>query len=75
MKWSGKIGWGVLSVALTACIVAHESSACTAILVGKKASETGRVIVAHNEDNRAGTFMRYAFLPKREEGLIQSTAS
>ncbi len=42
------------------------ADACTAILVGKKASTTGRTIVAHNEDNRAGTFMRYAFLPKRE---------
>ncbi len=42
------------------------ADACTAILVGKKASTTGRTIVAHNEDNRAGTFMRYAFLPRRE---------
>ena len=66
MKRIGRIGWGVLAVALTAGIAAHEASACTAILVGKKASATGRVIVAHNEDNRAGTFMRYAFLPKRE---------
>ena len=38
MKWSGKIGWGALAVALTAGIAAHEASACTAILVGKKAS-------------------------------------
>ena len=66
MKMNGKIGWGVIAVALTVGIAVHEASACTAILVGKKASATGRVIVAHNEDNRAGTFMRYAFLPKRE---------
>ena len=66
MKRTGKIGWGVLAVALASCIAAHEAGACTAILVGKKASATGRVIVAHNEDNRPGTFMRYAFLPRRE---------
>ena len=34
MKKNGKIGWGVLVVALTAGIAAHEASACTAILVG-----------------------------------------
>ena len=48
---------------------AFGADACTAILVGKKASATGRVIVAHNEDNRPGTFMRYAFLPKRDGAM------
>ena len=40
------------------------SSACTAFVVGKKASATGRVLVGHNEDN-SGTFVRYALLPRR----------
>ena len=62
-------GCGMKRLALAAAaaaIGAIGADACTAILVGKKASATGRVIVAHNEDNRPGTFMRYAFLPKRE---------
>ena len=50
-------------------MIALGADACTAILVGKKASSTGRVIVAHNEDNRPGTYMRYAFLPKREGAM------
>lgn len=54
---------GLVSVAFAAVIA--DASACTAILVGKKASATGRVIVAHNEDHYAGCFMRYAYLPRR----------
>ena len=45
--------------------LAEYSNACTAVLVGKKASSTGRVIVAHNEDHHEGCFMRYAYLPRR----------
>ena len=52
-----------------AAMIALGADACTAILVGKKASSTGRVIVAHNEDNRPGTYMRYAFLPRREGAM------
>ena len=44
------------------------ADACTAILVGRKASASGRVIVAHNEDTKGG-LMRYAFLPKRDGAL------
>ena len=43
----------------------YDASACTAILVGRKASATGRVIVSHNEDHHDGCFMRYAYLPRR----------
>ena len=53
----------VLAVALFAPLC---SRACTAILVGKKASATGRTIVAHNEDHYSGCFMRHAYLPRRE---------
>ena len=51
-----------------AVFAAASADACTAILVGRKASASGRVIVAHNEDTKDG-FMRYAFLPRREGAL------
>ena len=57
------------TIAALVAMIALGADACTAILVGKKASSTGRVIVAHNEDNRPGTYMRYAFLPKREGAM------
>ena len=57
------MGIGLVSAAFAAAI--FDASACTAILVGKKASATGRVIVSHNEDHYAGCFMRYAYLPRR----------
>ena len=56
---------GVFMVAAAVAAAAFDASACTAILVGKKASATGRVIVSHNEDHYAGCFMRYAYLPRR----------
>ena len=40
--------------------------ACTAVVVGKKASATGRVIVAHNEDNGGNVFVRHALVPARD---------
>ena len=57
------------TIAALVAMIALGADACTAILVGKKASSTGRVIVAHNEDNRPGTYMRYAFLPRREGAM------
>ena len=58
------VGMLVLGTAL-GCGV--DAEGCTAILVGKKASATGRVIVAHNEDsNNPQYFIRHAFLPRRE---------
>ena len=60
-------GCGMKRLALAAAaaaIGAIGADACTAILVGKKASATGRVIVAHNEDNRPGTFL---YTASREE--------
>lgn len=56
----------VFAAAAAAAVCAD---ACTAILVGRKASASGRVIVAHNEDFRTGSFTRYAFLPKRPGAL------
>ena len=42
-----------------------QAVACTAVIVGKKASGTGRVIVAHNEDNGGNVFVRHALVPAR----------
>ena len=58
------VGMLMLGTAL-GCVA--DAEGCTAILVGKKASATGRVIVAHNEDsNNPQYFIRHAFLPRRE---------
>ena len=62
-KLSTRNALGVLAIAVAASYCAD---ACTAILVGKKASTTGYTIVAHNEDHYAGCFMRHAYLPRRE---------
>lgn len=51
--------------AMTAVAVELPVRACTAIVVGKKASATGRVLVAHNEDF-GGAVMRHAMLPRRD---------
>jgi len=55
--------WACIAAAIA--VASLDSYACTAVLVGKKASATGRVIVSHNEDHYAGCFMRYAYLPRR----------
>ena len=42
------------------------ATACTAVLVGKKASTTGRVILGHNEDNGGRIAVRYGYVPARD---------
>ena len=46
-----------------------EGFACSAILVGKKASSTGYVIVSHNEDGKPTLRMRHAVVPARDGRL------
>jgi len=46
-------------------VAALTAEACTAIVVGKKASATGHVLIGHNEDG-TGTYMRHAMLPPGE---------
>ena len=46
-----------------------DADACSAILVGKKASATGRVIVSHNEDGKLSLRMRHALVPARDGRL------
>ena len=61
---------------LAAVTVAPVAEACTAFVVGKKASATGHVIVGHNNDGFGP--MRYAILPAtdsapalQEQGRVQ----
>ena len=48
-------------LAALGCFAASTVDACTAFVVGKKASATGHVIVGHNNDGFGP--MRYAILP------------
>ena len=59
-----------LSALLLCLLAASRANACTAIVVGKKASATGHVLVGHNEDG-SKAFMRYAMLPRR--GILTET--
>ena len=59
---------------LVSCVVlvastSTDAKACSAILVGKKASSTGRVIVSHNEDGKTTLRMRHAVVPARDGKL------
>lgn len=42
------------------------SQACTVVIVGRKASSTGSVIVGHNEDDRGPYTMRHGRVPARD---------
>ena len=46
-----------------------DANACSAIIVGKKASSTGRVIVSHNDDGNLSLRVRHAVVPAREGKL------
>lgn len=50
---------------LLCSLVPIRTNACTAIVVGKKASATGHVLVGHNEDV-SNAFMRHAMLPRQD---------
>ena len=46
-----------------------DANACSAIIVGKKASATGRVIASHNEDGGLSLRIRHALVPARDGKL------
>ena len=48
--------------AVAFAVAAVSASACTAVIVGKRASATGCVMVGHNEDG-GGSVVRHAFVP------------
>ena len=55
----------VMSAAAVFCL-AIDAAACTAVLVGKDASTTGRVILGHNEDDDPSLVVRHGYVPLRE---------
>ena len=58
----------MLSVAL-AVGFADCASACSAVIVGKKVSATGRVIVAHNDDGKLSLVVRHGMVPAQKGTL------
>ena len=54
--------------AVAVAISAVSASACTAVIVGKKASSTGCVMVGHNEDG-GGAVIRHASVPATDGNL------
>lgn len=60
MKWL--VAAGCLAIVL---VVVTQAFACSTIIVGKKASPTGYVIVGHNEDDGGRLTVRHAFVPAR----------
>ena len=52
-----------------AALASGEAAACSAVIVGKKASSTGYVIVAHNNDGPSTIRMRRAVVPARDGKL------
>ena len=55
--------------AVLASVPFADSSACSAIIVGKGASSTKRVIVSHNDDGNPLLRVRHALVPAREGKL------
>ena len=55
--------------AVLASVPFADSSACSAIIVGRRASATGRVIVSHNDDGSLSLKVRHALVPAREGKL------
>lgn len=52
--------------ALVPLLCALSADACSVIVVGKKVSSTGRVIVGHNEDNSRPAWMAHSIVPARD---------
>ena len=62
-NWKVKLG-----VSLAVVFAAVTAEACSAILVGRKASATGQVIVGHNEDNGPGP-MCHSWVARTDDHL------
>jgi gamma-glutamyl-gamma-aminobutyrate hydrolase PuuD len=59
------VGRLLLSVCVASFLAPFAVEACSVIVVGKKASTTGRVIVGHNDDNAGRIAVRYGWVPAR----------
>ena len=57
------------SCAVLVAMSSTDANACSAIIVGKKASATGHVIASHNEDGSQSLRMRHAVVPARDGRL------
>ena len=57
------------SCAVLITVPSIDATACSAILVGKKASSTGYVIASHNDDGSLSLKVRHGFVPAREGKL------
>ena len=57
------------SCAVLVAAFSTDANACSAILVGKKASTTGCVIASHNDDGSLSLKVRHGFVPAREGKL------
>ena len=64
--WRQRRPAGFVGVLVLCAVAVMQSYACTVIVVGRKASSTGRVIVGHNEDNGGRIAVRYGWVPARE---------
>ena len=64
--------FAVAAGCLMVLLVVAQAFACTTIIVGKKVSPTGYVIVGHNEDDGGRLTVRHGFVPAREfkEGAV-----
>ena len=63
-----------VSIAIALSAASFAAHACTAVLVGKSASTTGRVIVGHNEDDDGDITVFHGWFPARDwpEGSVLS---
>ena len=63
----------LIVVCLSGVIVAAmvlQSSACFTVLVGKDASETGRVMVTHNEDDGGRAMVDHGYVPPKSDRFV-----
>ncbi|MBR1920902.1 MAG: C69 family dipeptidase [Kiritimatiellae bacterium] len=61
-----------VALCLLFAVACVRAQACTAVLVGKKASSTGRVVFGHNEDDNGAMIVRHGYVPPRSwpEGAV-----
>ncbi|WP_286934081.1 MULTISPECIES: C69 family dipeptidase [Aminobacterium] len=56
----------ILSVLLGILVPVRRASACSGLILGKDVSPTGKVLVAHNEDDSDRLLVRHALVPPRD---------
>ena len=56
--------WIALVAMMAACVPASSAYACSAIVVGPKASTDGSVLLGHNEQNGGQRFLNFRKIPR-----------